>query len=123
VRNLIKKILKEEREPLVFNGEDRTLTGKYRIVGDHAKYIEIENLQEYRGHHGKTHIGYMDGKMAGTSFLRKARLPKSQITIGETDEDGLTTITLPYWLYKKNDKNLRITKELDRNRYRVKSGD
>lgn len=121
MRNLIKKILKEEQ--LVFNGEDRSMTGKYKIIGDYPKYIEVENVQEYRGHNGKTHIGYMDGMMAGTSFTKTTRLPKSQITIGETDGEGMTTLTFPYWLYKKNKDTLYITNELDRKIYRVKSRD
>ena len=121
MRNLIKQILKEEQ--LVFNGEDRSMTGKYTIVGDYEKYIEIENKQEYRGHRGKTHIGYMDGMMAGSRFTKRAKLPKSQITIGETDNEGMTTITLPYWLYKKNKQDLYITNKLDDAVYRVKDLD
>jgi hypothetical protein len=123
VKSLIRKILKEERESLSYNEEDKTLTGRYKIIGDYDKYIEVENEQEFIGHKGKTNIGYMDGKLAGTSYLSKAKLPKSQITIGDVDDDGLTTITFPYWLYKKIGDSLKITGKLDRNIYRVKPND
>jgi hypothetical protein len=119
MKDLIKKILKEESE-LGFNSSDKTITNKYKIVGDFEWYIQIENYDERVGHKGKTTIGYMDGKMAGTRYTKKAQLPKSQITIGETDEDGMTTITIPYWLYKKDENNLRVTEKLNPETYRVK---
>jgi len=118
MRDLIKKILKEEE--LVFNSEDKTMTGKYKIVGDFEWYIEVENYIEKAGYKGKTNMGYMDGMKVGTRYTKKAQLPKSQITIGETDVDGMTTITFPYWLYKKNEDNLRTTNKLNPKLYRVK---
>jgi hypothetical protein len=116
MRDLIKKILKEE---LVYDETNKTMTGSYKILKDSEHYMVIENLQEFPGHKGKTNIGYMDGKMAGTSYRKTIDLPHSQITVGETDDEGLTSITMPYSLYKKFQDKLKI-KKLDKDRYRVK---
>ena len=119
MENLIRRILREE--VMGFDSVNKTMTGKYKIVGDFEWYIDIENYIEQPGHKGKDNVGYMDGMRAGTRYTKIAQLPKSQITIGETDGDDMTTITIPYWLYKKNEDKLRVTEKLDPKRYRVKN--
>jgi hypothetical protein len=116
MRDLIKRILKEE---LVYDETNKTMTGKYKILKNSEHYMVIENEQEFAGHKGKTNIGYMDGKMAGTSYTHRIDLPNSQVTVGETDSDGLTSITMTYPLYKKFEDKLKI-KKLNKDRYRVK---
>lgn len=116
MKNLIKKILREE---VVYNSENKTITSEYRIIGDTDKIIEIENYIEVPNYRGRTDIGLADGRMRGSRYRKTSKLPKSQVTIGETNEEGLTTITIPYWLYKKNEDDLR-TNVLDKTKYYIK---
>lgn len=101
-------------EHLTYNSENKTITTKYKIIGKTTTQLTIENLQEV-----SEDFVYMDGKSSGYSLVKTTKLPISQITIGETDENDLTEITLPYWLYKKDSINLEI-KKLDHSIFRIK---
>ena len=116
IEEMNRRILEES---LVYDEETKTMSGDYKVLGEDDEYVTIENVQEFKGFKGRSNIGYMDGKMAGTSKTHVIKLPKSQVTVGESDENGMSKITIPYPIYKKHQKELRISK-VDHDTYRVK---
>lgn len=90
----------------VYNPEDKTIIAAYMITNDLPNMVEILNIQENLDNSGL----FMDGAESYNIDIHFSKLPKSQIEIlGDVPEkEGFSFIKIPYWLYKKNPKNLSI---------------
>ncbi len=106
------KILDENST--LYNEKENTITGLYHIVEQTPSIIKILNIKEYVSE-SATH---MDGTSPIQFDVYYVTLPKSQVKILDISVDdnyvGFNYIEIPYWLYKKNSKELSI-KRLGRN--------
>ena len=95
-------------DKLVYNPDDKTITGAYMITGESDKTIDVLNIIETEVF-GST---FMDGSIPYSIKIGRAKLPKSQIEIlGPVEgKEGLSYIKIPYWLYKKLSDKLRISR-------------
>ena len=90
----------------VYNPEDKSIVAAYMITNELPNMIEILNIQENLDHSGL----FMDGAESYNIDVHFSKLPKSQIEIlGDVPgKEGFVFIKIPYWLYKKNPKDLSI---------------
>ena len=90
----------------VYNPEDKSLVAAYMITNELPNMIEILNIQENLDNSGL----FMDGAESYNIDVHFSKLPKSQIEIlGDVPgKEGFVFIKIPYWLYKKNPKDLSI---------------
>jgi hypothetical protein len=111
----------EEIQPdfykLVYNPEDKTAVGAYLITGETDKTIEVLNLIERL-----CEISTFLDNVKPYSFIpHKVKLPKSQIEIiGDVEgKEGFKFIKIPYWLVKKSDGKLNISRIEGKKRYKL----
>ncbi len=106
------KILDENST--LYNEEKKTITGLYNIIEETPSIIKILNIKEYISETATC----MDGTSPIQFDVYYITLPKSQIEILDIPVDenyvGFKYLEIPYWLYKKNTKELSI-KRLGRN--------
>jgi hypothetical protein len=90
----------------VYNPEDKSIVAAYMITNELPNMIEILNIQENLDNSGL----FMDGAESYNIDVHFSKLPKSQIEIlGDVPgKEGFVFIKIPYWLYKKNPKDLSI---------------
>lgn len=90
----------------VYNPEDKSIVAAYMITNDLPNMIEVLNIQENLDNSGL----FMDGTESYNINIKFAKLPKSQIEIiGDVPgKEGFVFIKIPYWLFKKNPKDLSI---------------
>ena len=90
----------------VYNPDDKSIIAAYMITNDLPNMIEVLNIQENLDNSGL----FMDGAESYNIDIHFSKLPKSQIEIlGDVPgKEGFVFIKIPYWLYKKNPKDLSI---------------
>ena len=90
----------------VYNPDDKSVVAAYMITNDLPNMIEVLNIQENLDNSGL----FMDGAESYNIDIHFSKLPKSQIEIlGDVPgKEGFVFIKIPYWLYKKNPKDLSI---------------
>lgn len=90
----------------VYNPEDKSVIAAYMITNDLPNMIEVLNIQENLDRSGL----FMDGAESYNIDIHFSKLPKSQIEIlGDVPgKEGFVFIKIPYWLYKKNPRELSI---------------
>lgn len=105
----------------VYNDKDNSIIACYFITNEDDKHIEVMNVSEYPN---KTIRGG-DGAVAFSIGIEYTKLPKSQISKKEDENrKGFFYIKMPYWLYKKNLKTLKIMRiNTDLKRLHLKSND
>ena len=109
-------------DKLVYDGETKTMSGFYKVLSTDDDKTTLQNDQERAGYKGKRNIGYMDGTIHGDLTIQTISLDTSLITIGDDNDEGLTRITYPYWMYSLYKSKLEI-KKLDKNKYKIKNVD
>lgn len=113
-------------EPLVYNSENKCMTGVYKLISRDENTTTISNIQEIEayGHMLPNSIGgdgklyYADGKLSGYSIKRVIDLPTKKIHLIKELEDGYCELSIPYFIYKPEMKKLKILK-LNKNLYRI----
>ena len=90
----------------LYNPDDKSVIVSYMITNDLPNMIEVLNIQENLDNSGL----FMDGAESYNIDIHFSKLPKSQIEIlGDVpNKEGFVFIKLPYWLYKKNSRELSI---------------
>lgn len=107
--------LNEETEPnsdydfnkTIYVPEDKSVVGAYMITNENENSIEVLNIKELPD--GKI---YFDNSISYAISIQKVKLPKSQIKIVKEIEGkpGFYFIKIPYWLYKKNEDELKVSR-------------
>lgn len=94
---------KGEYEP-----ETKTYVGSYLVGEETPKQLEVYNIIE----RPDKDAYFMSGHQPYSVSLRKAMLPLSQIEIlGDVPgKEGFKFIRMPYWFFKKNQNDLRISR-------------
>ena len=102
---------------LVYNPEDKSMVGAYMVTGDNGKMIDVLNIQEELDRAGL----FLDGAESYNININFSKLPKSQIEmLGPVEgKEGFEFIKIPYWLYKKMDKELSIKRYTDLKRLSI----
>lgn len=94
---------KGEYEP-----ETKSYVGAYLVGEETPKQLEVYNIIE------KPDSGafYMSGHVPYSMSLKKSMLPISQIEVLDDvpGKDGFKFIKMPYWFFKKNQNDLRISR-------------
>ena len=115
MRNLIRKILREETENTSFNdsfdfnnsiylSETKSVVAPYMIVGEDDKTISVLNIKEIM------RDIFRDDAYGYDITIHKVKLPKSQIEVlsDVENKEGFKYIKIPYWLFKNNFADLEI---------------
>lgn len=94
---------KGEYEP-----ETKTYVGSYLVGEETPKQLEVYNIIE----RPDKDAYFMSGHQPYSISLRKAMLPISQIEVlGDVPgKEGFKFIRMPYWFFKKNQNDLRISR-------------
>ena len=90
-----------------YESDTKSYVGAYLVGEETPKQLEVFNIRQYPDHYARfTNSGVKPYSMS----LHRTKLPLSQIEIlGDVPgKDGFKFIRMPYWFYKKNDKDLRI---------------
>jgi hypothetical protein len=100
------KYLTPDFNKSVYNPEEKSVIAAYMITNDLPNMVEVLNIQENLDRSGL----FMDGAESYNIDIHFSKLPKSQIEIlGDVPgKEGFVFIKIPYWLYKKNPKDLSI---------------
>lgn len=101
----------------VYNPDDKSVIAAYLITGETDKMIEVLNLIEKQDERST----FLDNVQPFSFVPQKIKLPKSQIEIiGDVEgKEGLTYIKIPYWLFKKNQEQLKVSRIKDKKRYKI----
>ena len=88
--------------------EDKSFVAAYLLGEEVGKQIEVYNIIEYKDNYS----AFMNGYTPYSITTHKVLLPTSQIEIlGDVpNKEGFKFIKLPYWLYKKKQDDLRISR-------------
>lgn len=102
---------------LVYLPDEKAMIGAYMIVGDSGKMIDVLNINEILDNTGL----FMDGAESYNIDIHFSKLPKSQIEmLGPVEgKEGFEFIKIPYWLYKKNSKDLSIRRYVGKKRLSI----
>jgi hypothetical protein len=103
---------------LVYDKDTRSMIGIYKILEMDDDFITIENLQEVQEFSGRAPIIYMDNKHSGHRYRKTVKLPIDDIKILNKISDEYFELSIPYRIYKLNEKDLSI-KKLDSD-FRIK---
>jgi hypothetical protein len=101
----------------VYNPDDKSVIAAYLITGETDKMIEVLNLIEKQDERST----FLDNVRPFSFVPQKIKLPKSQIEIiGDVEgKEGLSYIKIPYWLFKKNQEQLKVSRIKDKKRYKI----